>query len=194
MSALTHPSVGHRRTLIGTVVFALIMLGLAYAAVPLYRRFCAATGFAGTTQRAATIAGIHPVAGRTMKIRFDANISPGMPWQFAPAQPGVTVQIGAQNMAYFHAASLSAAATTGSARYNVTPDVAGKYFTKIQCFCFNEQTLRAGQSVDMPVVFYVDPAILNDPIARKVDEITLSYTFYPVDKPASPVRAYGAPV
>ena len=191
MSTLAHR--GQQRTLAVTILFALVMLGMAFAAVPLYRRFCAATGYAGTTQRAESMAGIHPVAGHMVRIRFDANTSPGMPWQFAPVKPGMTVEIGAQNLAYFHAANLSATATTGSAHYNVTPDVAGKYFTKIQCFCFNEQTLRAGQAVDMPVVFFVDPAILNDPIARKVDEITLSYTFYPVDKPASPARTDGVP-
>jgi len=112
----------------------------------------------------------------------------GLPWEFAPTKGHVEVKIGQQAMAYYRAASSGDKATTGSATFNVSPAAAGKYFVKIQCFCFNEPTLAAGQEVDMPVVYYVDPAILDDPDARKIDEITLSYTFFPV---AEPTRAPG---
>ncbi len=157
------------------------MGGLAYASVPLYRAFCAATGFAGTTGRA--VAAQTPVAGVTVKVRFDGNTSPGMPWTFAPDATQVTVPIGGRRMAFFHATNLSAKATTGRATFNVSPDLAGKYFKKIACFCFTEQTLKAGETVEMPVTYFIDRAILDDPQARKIDEITLSYTFFPVDKP-----------
>ncbi len=168
------------RTATATAAIAGGMLALAFAAVPLYRAFCQATGFAGTTQRAAVAPGA-TVAGQTIKVRFDANISPGMPWQFRPDVTDVAVRLGEPKLAYYKATNLSAAPVTGRAIYNVSPDVVGKYFKKIQCFCFNEQTLKGGETVEMPVTYFVDPAILDDPIARRVDEITLSYTFYPVD-------------
>lgn len=168
------------RTATATAGIAAGMLALAFAAVPLYRAFCQATGFAGTTQRAAVAPGA-TVAGQTVKVRFDANISPGMPWQFRPEVNDVAIRIGERKLAFYKATNLSAAAVTGRATYNVSPDVAGKYFKKIQCFCFNEQTLKGGETVEMPVTYFIDPAILDDPIARRVDEITLSYTFYPVD-------------
>ena len=168
------------RTATATAGIAAGMLALAFAAVPLYRAFCQATGFAGTTQRAAVAPGA-TVAGQTVKVRFDANMSPGMPWQFRPEVNDVAVRIGERKLAFYKATNLSAAPVTGRATYNVSPDVAGKYFKKIQCFCFNEQTLKPGETVEMPVTYFVDPAILDDPIARRVDEITLSYTFYPVD-------------
>ena len=187
MTAAALPST--RRTALAAVLFALTMLGAAYAAVPLYRLFCQATGFGGTTQRATAAPAATPAAAGTISVRFDGNVSPGMPWQFRPVKTQLDLPIGRQQLALYRATNLAATATTGSAVFNVSPDVAGKYFVKIQCFCFNEQTLRAGESVDMPVVFYVDPAILKDPVARKVSEITLSYTFYPVDKPVSAVRA-----
>ncbi len=168
------------RTATATAGIAAGMLALAFAAVPLYRAFCQATGFAGTTQRADVAPGA-TVAGQTVKVRFDANISPGMPWQFRPEINDVAIRIGERKLAFYKATNLSAAAVTGRATYNVSPDVAGKYFKKIQCFCFNEQTLKGGETVEMPVTYFIDPAILDDPIARRVDEITLSYTFYPVD-------------
>jgi cytochrome c oxidase assembly protein subunit 11 len=150
------------------------MTGLAFAAVPLYRVFCEATGFAGTPQRAD--------AGHMISIRFDANTAPDLPWQFRPVDTHRNVAIGARNIALFEARNLSGHAITGQARFNVTPTQAGRYFTKIQCFCFTEQRLTAGQDVQMPVVYYVDPAILTDPDTRDISEITLSYTFYPVDQ------------
>lgn len=170
---------GNRLTALWAAGFALAMVGLAFASVPLYRIFCATTGFAGTTGRAA--AAEQPVAGSSIKIRFDGNTSPGMPWVFRPDATQVTIPIGGRRMAFFHATNLSAKATTGRAIFNVSPDLAGKYFKKIACFCFTEQTLKAGETVEMPVTYFVDRAILDDPQARKIDEITLSYTFYPVD-------------
>jgi cytochrome c oxidase assembly protein subunit 11 len=159
-------------------IIGLFMLALAFAAVPLYRMFCEETGFGGTTQRAARAPGA--VAGQ-VKVEFDANVHPGLPWRFEPEQTYVDVAPGARTRILYSAQNLSAREITGQAVYNVSPDTVGKYFKKIQCFCFTEQTLKAGQKVDMPVVFFVDPAIKNDPDTRKVPEITLSSTFYPVE-------------
>lgn len=160
------------------------MVGLAFASVPLYRLFCQVTGFAGTTQRAAADVALAPV-DRMISIRFDANRSPALPWTFAPVDTHRRVAIGARNIALYTARNLSDRPVTGSATFNVTPSQAGQYFTKIQCFCFTQQRLAPGQEVSMPVVFFVDPAILDDPDARDISEITLSYTFYPVDQPRS---------
>lgn len=164
-------------------LLAASMLALGFAAVPLYRLFCQVTGFNGTTQRAtATIAPARIVPGHTMSIRFDSNVSQALPWEFRPEHPTDTVTIGARDMAIFVAKNLSDKPVTGTATFNVTPSQAGAYFTKIQCFCFTEQTLQPGQEVRMPVLFYVDPKILNDPDNKDTQEITLSYTFYPVDQ------------
>ncbi len=163
------------------------MVGLGYASVPLYRAFCEATGFGGTTQRAESP--LVPGAvktGNVISIRFDGNHVPTLPWEFAPEHARETVTIGERDMAFFSAKNLSARAITGRATYNVTPTQAGKYFTKIQCFCFTEQTLKPGEQVRMPVIFYVDPKILDDPDAKNIGEITLSYTFYPVDEGKKP--------
>ncbi len=163
---------------------AIAMVGVAYASVPLYRLFCQVTGWGGTTQRAATPVAPAPVLGKTISIRFDSNVSGGIPWLFKPEKPVVTVPIGGKQIAFFKAVNQSAASVTGQATFNVSPDEAGKYFAKIQCFCFTEQTLKPGEAVDMPVTYYVDPAILKDPVASRISEITLSYTFYPVARTA----------
>ncbi len=162
---------------------ALAMLGLGYAAVPLYKMFCQVTGFGGTTQRSET--GIAPgaVIGKIINVRFDANVSPNLPWAFAPEQHVARVAIGARQMAFFNATNRSDHPITGTAAFNVTPEQAGAYFTKIQCFCFTQQTLKPGETIRMPVIYYVDPAILKDKDARNLNEITLSYTFFP-DKSA----------
>lgn len=162
-------------------LLAIAMVALAYASVPLYRLFCQVTGFDGTTQRAAAAPG--PVAGKEVWVRFDGNVATSLPWKFGPEKPREIVTIGEREMAFFTAKNLSARAITGTASFNVTPTQAGKYFSKIQCFCFTEQRLEPGQDVRMPVVFFVDPKILEDPDARQISEITLSYTFYPVDPP-----------
>ncbi len=159
---------------------ALAMVGLGFASVPLYRMFCAVTGLNGTTQRGTVAPGA--IAGESMVIRFDANRAPSLPWDFKPEQAQRTVQIGARNIAFFEAKNLTDRPVTGRALFNVTPVSAGVFFHKIQCFCFNNQTLAPGQSVRMPVSFYVDPKIANDPDTRAIEEITLSYTFYPVDE------------
>ena len=182
------PARNRRVALIAGAV-ALGMLGLGYAAVPLYRLFCQVTGFGGTTQRVgeAQAATIKPVAGESVVIRFDGNVARGLAWDFGPDEVTRTVAIGARSMTTFHARNKAARSITGAATFNVTPEQAGKYFTKIQCFCFTEQTLKPGEDVRMPVIFYVDPKILADPDAKDVEEITLSYTFnearYPLDRP-----------
>lgn len=157
---------------------ALAMLGLGYASVPLYQLFCQVTGYGGTTQRAdaAAVAGVK-VAGKSVTIRFDANVARDMPWQFKPMQVKQEVRIGQRQMARYEAQNLSDQKVTGTAIFNVSPEQAGKYFNKIQCFCFTEQTLQPGQKIPMPVIYYVDPAILDDPAAKDIAEITLSYTF-----------------
>lgn len=170
-----------RRTGLLMLVLSLAMLGLAFASVPLYRLFCQATGFAGTTHRVDPRTNPKPVPGKSVSVRFDGNVTGGIPWMFGPDKNALTVEIGKKTMAFFHATNQAAAPVTGRATYNVTPDAAGKYFSKIDCFCFTEQTLKAGQTAEMPVLFFVDPAILKDPEAAKISEITLSYTFYPVD-------------
>jgi len=169
---------GHGKTLAILLAILAAMILLVAVSPILYSAFCEATGFGGTTLRADKAPGA--VAGE-VGVRFDANIHPGLPWRFEPEQNTVRVQPGAQTKIFYKAQNLSARAWTGQAVYNVTPDQAGKYFKKIQCFCFNEQTLKAGESVDMPVIFFVDPKIKDDPDTKDIHEITLSYTFYPVE-------------
>ena len=185
----------NRRVGLIALGFAMAMLGLGYASVPLYRLFCQVTGFGGTTQRASAeqAAGVRAVAGKTIVVRFDGNVASGLAWKFGPDEVTRTVTIGERSMTTFHARNASARSITGTATFNVTPEQAGKYFTKIECFCFTEQTLKAGEEVRMPVIFYVDPKILDDPAASDVEEITLSYTFnearYPAPKPLDPSGA-----
>jgi len=153
------------------------MVGLSFAAVPLYRMFCEATGFGGTTQRADKAA--DHVLERKVTVRFDANIGNGLGWRFRPVTREVTLRIGETGEAFFSAQNMMEAQGTGTASFNVTPEQAGVYFTKIACFCFTEQTLKAGEKVDMPVIFYVDPKIADDKSLDYIDTITLSYTFFP---------------
>ena len=170
---------------------ACAMLGVGFAAVPLYRIFCQVTGFGGTTQVATAAEAdlaermAKSAGAPTISIRFDANIDRGMPWEFRARQVTDTVQIGERDMAVYQAKNLSSQPVTGTASFNVEPQQAGKYFNKIQCFCFTEQTLQPGQSVDMPVLYYVDPAALDDPNMESVEQITLSYTFHRSAEPES---------
>ena len=157
------------------------MVGLAFASVPLYRIFCQVTGFGGTTMKVDESAIPAKAAGKLISVRFDSNVSSALPWQFAPEKHTDTAAIGARKMAFYTAKNLSDKPVTGTATFNVTPAQAGQYFSKVQCFCFTEQTLQPGQEMRMPVVYFVDPKILDDPDASKISEITLSYTFYPVD-------------
>ena len=160
---------------------AVAMVGLAYASVPLYSMFCEVTGFGGTTQRADVAP--ETATDKFITIRFDANTAGSLGWNFHPVQSVMKVRIGEQNMAHYSATNNTGKVVTGSAMFNVTPIEAGAYFNKIQCFCFTEQTLKPGESADLPVDFFVDPAILDDPDSKAISEITLSYTFFPVDKP-----------
>lgn len=179
LASIIPPKGSNLRTGLLALVLALAMLGLGFAAVPLYRIFCQVTGYGGTTQRAsAEAAGAVKVAAGSISVRFDANVDRGMPWKFAPEQTTQTMRIGARKMAYFKAENLSDKPISGVASFNVEPELAGKYFNKVQCFCFNRQTLRPGQSIDMPVIYYVDPKILDDPETRDIEQITLSYTFH----------------
>lgn len=167
-------------TMAGLLVAAMVALG--FASVPLYRIFCQVTGFDGTTQKA--IGGKAPGSvGKIINVRFDANVKPGMSWKFEPEQHVQRVAVGARDMEFFNATNLSDRPITGTAAFNVTPNQAGQYFTKIQCFCFTEQTLQPGETMRMPVIFYVDPKLITDPNTSDITEITLSYTFYPVDSP-----------
>ena len=155
------------------------MVGLTAAAVPLYRLFCQVTGYGGTTQRAE--AAPERQVDETITVRFNADVARDLPWSFAPVERAVEVRLGEQHLAFFRAHNGGDRAIVGSATFNVTPYKAGPYFTKIACFCFEEQTLQAGETVDMPVSFYVDPAILDDPDTQDVRAITLSYTFFELD-------------
>jgi cytochrome c oxidase assembly protein subunit 11 len=177
------------RTALIALSVALGMLGLGFASVPLYRMFCAVTGFNGTTQRASeeqlaamAAADRNAGVGRIISVRFDSNVAPGMPWQFYPEHKRDRVTVGVKDMAVFIARNMSDKPVTGRATFNVTPTQVGAYFTKIQCFCFTEQTIQPGQEVRMPVLFFVDRKFQDDPDNRDVQEITLSYTFYPVEK------------
>ena len=152
------------------------MVGMSFASVPLYRMFCAATGYAGTTQRAATAPG--SVGDTLITVRFDAQTAPGLDWEFRPLVAQVAAHPGERQQVFFRAVNRTGESVISRATYNVTPTKAGIYFDKIQCFCFNEQRLAPGQTVDMGVVFFVDPDILTDPDTRDVREITLSYTMF----------------
>ncbi len=169
------------RTAVLAASVAAGMVGLAYASVPLYALFCQTTGFNGTTQRAQVAP--QTTSKRSVKVRFDANTAATLGWTFNPEQLEMEVRLGEQAMANYRATNTTSHTATGTASFNVTPVSAGAYFNKIQCFCFTEQTLAAGESVTLPVVFFVDPAIVDDPDANSIDTITLSYTFYPVETP-----------
>jgi cytochrome c oxidase assembly protein subunit 11 len=176
----------------GTVAVLLVavvagMGGLVAASVPLYRLFCAATGYNGTTQRAS--AAPTDVSSAWVTVRFDTEISPDLAWDFRPEQSEVRVHPGQQTQVFFRAVSRSREATTGKATFNVTPTKIGIYFDKLQCFCFTQQTLKPGESKDMGVVFFVDPDLLTDPNTRDVRTITLSYTMFRDAEPASPSAA-----
>jgi cytochrome c oxidase assembly protein subunit 11 len=167
------------------------MLGLTAAAVPLYRLFCQATGYGGTTQRADAAPGQQ--GERTISVRFNADVAQDLPWTFAPVERAVQVRPGEQHLAFFRAHNGSGRPIVGTATFNVTPFKAGRYFDKIACFCFEEQTLQAGETVDMPVSFYVDPAMLDDPETQDVRAITLSYTFFELDRGGAGAAQAGGP-
>ena len=168
------------RTALLAALGVCFMTGLGWASVPLYRIFCQATGLNGTTNRGIVAPG---AVNHQIRISFDTNVAPNLHWNFRPENRSDTVDIGARDMAFFLATNNSPVPVTGTASFNVTPAQVGRYFTKIQCFCFTQQTLQPGETARMPVIFFVDPKILDDPDTRDVQDITLSYTFYPVDSP-----------
>ncbi len=168
----------HRFVALSVVAVFATMVGLTYASVPLFRVFCAATGFEGTTQ-VAKAAPAHTGA-RTMTVRFDGNVGPGLPWTFAPETPEITLRTGQTATVYYKVRNDAGRPVTARAEYNVTPGVMGGYFDKISCFCFSEQTVGPNETVEMPVVFFLDPALEHDKSLAAVDSVTLSYTFFPV--------------
>jgi cytochrome c oxidase assembly protein subunit 11 len=155
------------------------MGALAYAAVPLYQMFCQVTGIGGTTQKAEKPSEV--MLDRMVTVRFDANVSPKLGWTFEPLQRTVQAHIGENMLVFYRATNTTDRKITGTATFNVAPDAAGLYFSKIECFCFKEQTLEPGQSIEMPVSFFVDPELVKDPESSRLKEITLSYTFYPIE-------------
>jgi cytochrome c oxidase assembly protein subunit 11 len=156
------------------------MVGMSYAAVPLYRMFCQVTGYGGTVREVEQASSV--ILDQTIKVRFDGNISPALQWDFKPDQREVVMKLGETKQIFFHAKNMSNKELTGQATFNVTPEQAGAYFNKIQCFCFTETTLKPGQELEMPVLFFVDPDIIKDREAKSIGTITLSYTFYPHEK------------
>ncbi|WP_404933419.1 cytochrome c oxidase assembly protein [Nitratireductor sp. ac15] len=178
---------GHRNRNAAILCVAVVggMVGMAYAAVPLYQLFCQVTGYGGTTQRVEQYS--DTILDQTITVRFDANTN-GVPWEFQPKQREVTLRLGETKQISYVSRNLSSEPTSGTATFNVSPARAGAYFNKVECFCFTEQELQPGQSYDMPVVFFVDPEIVNVPELKNLKTITLSYTFFPLEKKA-PVAA-----
>lgn len=181
----------NRTVAIACLSFFVCMIGAAYASVPLYRIFCQVTGYGGTTQRVEQYS--DTILDKTMKVRFDANTANGLPWDFKPVGREVTVRIGETTMIKYEARNLFDEPTYGRASFNVAPGRAGAYFNKVECFCFTDTTLQPGEDMEMPVVFFVDPEIVNDPDLKDVKTITLSYTFFPIDKPKPVANAKVAP-
>ena len=182
----------HRRVAIVCSSIVVGMVGLSFAAVPLYRMFCQVTGFGGVAQRADKPSTV--TLDRGVPVRFDANVAKGLPWVFEPVQRTLDVKIGENVLAYYRATNTSDKPIKATAAYNVSPDVVGIHFNKVECFCFTEQTLAPGETVDMPLSFYIDPAIVSDRDAwARAAQITISYTFYAVeDANAAPGGARAA--
>jgi cytochrome c oxidase assembly protein subunit 11 len=175
------PSRRHRATALWCAALVAAMVGAAYASVPLYRLFCQVTGFDGTPRIAS--APSTQVLDKTVDIRFDANVAPGLAWRFEPARNTLKVRIGENTLAFYRATNLSDRPLRGTATYNVLPEQAAPFFNKLECFCFKEQLLQPGETLEMPVSFFIDPQIVGDKDAHGVRHITLSYTFYPVAPP-----------
>jgi cytochrome c oxidase assembly protein subunit 11 len=171
----------HRRVGMWAAGGAAAMLLLAFASVPLYRMFCQVTGYAGTTQKAVKPSDV--VLDRTIAVRFDATVSPGLAWTVVPVEREQKVRFGETALAYYRATNTSDKPIVGTASFNVSPDQTGAYFNKLACFCFTEQRLEPGQSVDMAVQYFIDPQMVKDKDAGHIGLITLSYTFFPVDHP-----------
>jgi cytochrome c oxidase assembly protein subunit 11 len=179
---MTKPDLGSsnrsiRLTVLSCTGIAAGMVGLAYASVPLYELFCKATGFDGTPRIAS--ANTARVTERRVAVRFDSNVAPGLNWQFSPEIPEVKVRLGETTTVLYKVTNTGDKPTTGIATYNIQPDLAGSYFTKLECFCFTEQTLKPGEVLESAVVFYVDPRLAEDPDVKDVGSLTLSYTYFP---------------
>lgn len=168
---------GNARILVACVVFVGCMLGVSFASVPLYRLFCQVTGYNGTTQRVEQVSDV--ILDKSIKVTFDANVSSGLNWEFKPVDRSITPKIGETVQINYTATNRSPVATTGQAIFNVTPMEAAAYFNKVECFCFTETELKPGESLEMPVVFFIDPAIVEAAETKDIGTITLSYTFYP---------------
>lgn len=179
----------NRQFALGGAAFGIGMLGLAYAAVPFYSAFCRATGYGGTPQRVEADSG--PVGGRKLRVAFDTNVAPGLPWSFEPETESVIVRTGKTATVFFRARNLSDQPTAANATFNVTPEVSGAWFDKIQCFCFNEQHLGPHESAEWPVVFFLDPGLETDESMAKVDSITLSYTLFGAPAARASSRSQG---
>lgn len=164
------------------------MAGLSYAAVPLYKIFCQITGYGGTTQRSELLADV-PVLEREITIRFDGNVARNLDWEFKPFMRQVSTKLGAQNEIYYTAENLSDKPLTGTATFNVTPQFAGVYFNKIECFCFTQTTLQPGEKIEMPVTFFIDPELDDEEIMKNLKTITLSYTFFPDEPEETPLAS-----
>ena len=183
----------NKRLAAALVLLTAAMVGLSFAAVPLYRLFCQATGYGGTPKRAD--AASTQTLDREITVRFDASVSSALGWHFQPAQREMRMKLGENALAFYTAVNRSAGPLTGTATFNVTPEIAGSYFNKVDCFCFTEQRLQPGQKADLPVSFFIDPAIANDPDAKGIREITLSYTFFKASRPdaaAASISTQGA--
>lgn len=179
----------NRRVAIAVCGGVMLMVGAAYAAVPLYEVFCKVTGYGGTTQRADTATG--EIIDRKITVRFDGNVNAALPWGFKPKVHAVTLRMGETAQMAYLATNKGPASTVGTSVFNVTPFAAGAYFNKIECFCFTEQPLKAGETVEMPVLFFIDPDMDKDEHLKDIKEITLSYTFFPAETPETPVAARG---
>ena len=187
-SALRDRNIRTLAILVGVVA---CMTGLAFASVPLYRLFCQVTGYGGTPGRAD--AAPQAISDRVIRVTFTADVAQGLGWRFQAEQRSIELKVGENKLAFYSAENLEKIPVTGQATFNVSPDVFGQYFTKIECFCFTEQTLQPGQRVDMPVSFFIDPAILDDPQLKHLNDVTLSYTFFrAANQPTGPQAAVGA--
>lgn len=172
----------NKRILLAVLTTVVVMVGVSFAAVPMYRLFCQVTGFGGTTQTAQELP--DQILEREVVVHFNAATAPNMPWIFKPEERSIKVKLGQRGLTSYRSKNKANIPTSGTAIYNVTPLKVGKYFHKIQCFCFDEQTLAAGEEMQMPVLFFVDPSMNDDPNMNDVKSITLSYTFYPADSKA----------
>ena len=185
MALMQDNKLQRKNTYVAVVMLSIAvgMVGMSYAAVPLYELFCQVTGYEGTTQRAD--AAPETVLNKKIRVRFDANIAGDLGWDFKPVQNLVDIKLGENKLAFYSAKNTSGVPLTGMAKFKVMPEIVGSYFNKIECFCFTEQTLQPGQSIEMPVSFFIDPEIANDPSANQIKEITLSYVFRPINQKLS---------